>query len=174
MLKWPDSSGSLNEPDPSKSIVKKYKNHPNIEKIKSKYIIVKSFSFQPITPKYVFDVISTLVDTESSGGDIPLKIKKKKNLKTGLLIAQVLCKWINNSLKTGDSPNPLKSAEITPIHKKEHPFDKDNYRRIGILPLISKDFEKRIYRQVYSNIQQYLNSLFCRFRQGHGTQHALF
>ena len=80
MLKWPDSSGSLNEPDPSKSIAKKYKNHPNIEKIKSKYIIVKSLSFQPVTPKYALDVISTLVDTEPSGGDIPLKILKRNKI----------------------------------------------------------------------------------------------
>ena len=38
LFKCPDSSESLNEPDPIKSIVNKYKNHPSITKIKSKYI----------------------------------------------------------------------------------------------------------------------------------------
>ena len=80
MLKWPDSSGSLHEPDPSKSIVNKYKNHPNTEKIKSKYIAVNYSSFQPVTPKYVNDAISTLVDTESSGGDIHLRILKRNKI----------------------------------------------------------------------------------------------
>ena len=81
--------------------------------------------------------------------------KRKQNPKPGLLIPQVLRKWINNSLKTSDIPNPFKLAEITAIHKKEHPFDKDNYRPISILLLISKAFEKIIYSQVYSSIQQY-------------------
>ena len=43
-------------------------------------MIVKSFSFQPVTPKYALDVISTLVDTEPSGGDIPLKILKRNKI----------------------------------------------------------------------------------------------
>ena len=68
----------------------------------------------------------------------------------------------------------LKSAEITPIHKKEDTFDKDNYWPISILPLISKVFENILHSQVYSYIQQYLNPLLYWFRQGHGTQHALF
>ena len=67
--KCPNSSASLNEPYPVERIVKKYKNHPSLKKIKSKYITVKAFSFQPVTPKDVLDVISTLLDTKSSGAD---------------------------------------------------------------------------------------------------------
>ena len=43
---------------------------------------------------------------------------------------------------------------MTPIHEKEDPFDKDNYWPIGILPSVSQEFEKIIYSQVYSYIQQ--------------------
>ena len=75
LFKWCGSSESLNEPDPFKSIVNKYKNHPNMKKIESKYITVKSF--RPVAPKDVLDVISTLDDTKSSGGDIPLRILKE-------------------------------------------------------------------------------------------------
>ena len=81
---------------------------------------------------------------------------------------------MNDSLKTGAFPDPLKLAEIRPIHKKEDPFDKYNYRSISILPLISKVFEKIMYSQVHSYIQLPLNPLLCTFRKGHGTQHALF
>ena len=59
---------------------------------------------------------------------------------------------MNDSLKTGVFPDPLKLAEIRPIHKKEDPFDKHNYRSISILPLISKVFEKIMYSQVHSYI----------------------
>ena len=35
LFKWGDSSEALNEPDPIKTIVNKYKNNPGIKKIKS-------------------------------------------------------------------------------------------------------------------------------------------
>ena len=141
-FKLPESSDFLNEPDPIKSIVNKYKNYPSIKKIKSKYITVKHFSFWPVTAKDVLDVIFTLANTKSSGEDIP------------------------NPFQT--FPDPLKLEEITPIHKEEDPFDKDNYRPMSTLHLMS------IYSQVYGCIQQHMNPLLCRFRQGRGTQHALF
>ena len=87
LFKWPDSSESLNEPDLIKSIVNKYKNQPNIKKIKGKYITVNTFSFRPVTTKDVLDVISTLDDTKSSGGDTPLRI-----LRGNKIFPQVLCK----------------------------------------------------------------------------------
>ena len=71
LLQWPDSSESLNEPDPVKSIVNKYKIHPSIKEFQSKNFTVKPFSFQPVTPKVVLDVISTLDDTKSFGGEFP-------------------------------------------------------------------------------------------------------
>ena len=64
------------------------------------------------------DVISTLVDAKSSGGDISFS-----TLKGNKIFSQVLCKWINDSVKAGDFPDPLKLAEITFIHKKKDPFD---------------------------------------------------
>ena len=116
MFKWLDSPESLTELDPIKSIVNKYKNHPSIKKIKSKYITVKPFSFRAVTLKDILDVISTLDNTKSSGRDILLRI-----LKGNKIFPQVLCKWIDDSLKIGAFPDhPLKLSEITPIHKKEY------------------------------------------------------
>ena len=66
--------------------------------------------------------------TKSSGGDITLGI-----LKGNKIFPQVLCKWINDSLKTGAFQGPLKLAEITPTHKKEDPLDKDNYYILSTL-----------------------------------------
>ena len=127
VFKWSDSSESINEPDPIKSIFNKYNNHPSIKKIKSKYITLKPFSFRPVTVKDVLDVISTLDDTKSSGGDIPLRI-----LKVSKIFPQALCKRIYDPLKFYAFPDPLKMAEITPNHKKEDSFDKDSYRPIII------------------------------------------
>ena len=79
LIKWGCSNG-LTHPDPSKIIVNEYKNHPSIEKIKSKYITVKSFLSNQLFPRMSFDVIFTLVDTKSSGGEIPLSISKENKI----------------------------------------------------------------------------------------------
>ena len=113
MFKWSDSSEALNQSDPIKSIVNKYKNHPNIKKIKGKYTSINPFSLRPVTPKKVLDVISALDDEKSSGGDNPLR-----NLNDHKMFLQVLCKWINDSLKAGFFPDPLKLAKITTYPRK--------------------------------------------------------
>ena len=109
LFKWLNVSNSLNEPDQSKIFFNKYKNHPSLKKIKSKYITIKPFSFRPVIPKDVLDVNSTLVDTKSSSGGVPLRI-----LKGSKMFPQVLCKWTSISVKTGDFPDNLKLAEIYP------------------------------------------------------------
>ena len=43
-----------------------------------------------------------------------------------------------------------------------------------MLPLISKIFERIIHDQLSEYLEKYLNSILCRFRKGHSTQHALF
>ena len=95
LLKWPESSEWLNEPNPVKSIVNQYRNCP-----KSKYITVKSFSLRPVTPKDELDVISILEDTKSSGTDITLGI-----LTENKTFPQNVCKWIKDSPKTGTFPD---------------------------------------------------------------------
>ena len=48
----------------------------------------------------------------------------------------------NDSLGSGNFPEKLKLARITPVFKKDSRFDKDNYRPISVLSNFSKLFEK--------------------------------
>ena len=41
-----------------------------------------------------------------------------------------------------------KLADISPIFKKEDSFKKENYRPVGILPHMSKVFERILYKQI--------------------------
>ena len=52
-------------------------------------------------------------------------------------------------------PDCLKEANVTPIFKKDDHLDKDNYRPVRILPLLSKVFEKLIYKQLLNYTESF-------------------
>ena len=68
----------------------------------------------------------------------------------------------------------MKIANITPVHKKDEPTDKETYRPVSVLPLLSKVFEGLLYDQLSEYLEKYLNTLLCGFRNSHSIQHALF
>ena len=57
-------------------------------------------------------------------------------------ISELLAFLGNDSLASGNFPEKLKLARITPVFKKASRFDKDNYRPISVLSNFSKLFEK--------------------------------
>ena len=63
---------------------------------------------------------------------------------------------INDCLLKGLFPDSLKLANITPVHRKDEPTDKENYRPVSVLPLLSKIFERLIYDQLNEYLDQYL------------------
>ena len=74
----------------------------------------------------------------------------------------------------GKFPITLKNANVTPVHKKDNPTDKTNFRPISVLPLLSKVFERVIYNQLGKYMGTFLNKLLCGFRKAHSTQHVFF
>ena len=68
----------------------------------------------------------------------------------------------------------MKIANITPAHKNHEPTDKENYRPVSVLPLLSKVFERLLYDQLSGYLEKYLNTLLCGFRKANSTQDALF
>ena len=41
-----------------------------------------------------------------------------------------------------------KNANVIPVHKKDDPTDKTNFRPVSVLPLLSKVFERVINNQL--------------------------
>ena len=58
----------------------------------------------------------------------------------------------NNILRTAKFPKQWKSANVTPVHKKENKQLIKNYRPISLLPIFAKVFEKIIFRHLYNHL----------------------
>ena len=81
---------------------------------------------------------------------------------------------INKSFTSGEFRDYLKQVNVSPIFKKDDSLDKENYRPVSILPLLSKVYEKLLYNRLSDYIENIFNVILCGFRKAYSTQHALF
>ena len=86
-----------------------------------------------------------------------------------------LSERFNLSFETGLFPDVLKIAKVNPLHKKESKLDHQNYRPISLLSVISKIFEKLIYKRIYFYLDQkkLIYSKQFGFRANYSTNHAI-
>ena len=144
-FKWPSNEKIENiNNEKLTTIIKKFETHPSIMKIKSKYAIQEKFSVKSVTVKDVENIIKNIPNSKASGGEIPLNI-----LKQSRFTYKMLTDCINDAIVGEDIfSDSLKFAGITPVHKKDETTNKENYRPVSVLPLISKIFEQIIYDQL--------------------------
>ena len=100
---------------------------------------------------------------------IPVKILKE----IADFFAEHICRQLNEAICSAKFPATLKFANVTPVFKKDNRNQKDNYRVISILPIISKIFEKLIRRQLSNHFDNIFSKFQCGFRKGFSTQHCL-
>lgn len=90
-------------------------------------------------------------------------------------IAHILTHIFNQSISQGLFPDRLKTAKITPVHKKEEKNIFSNYRPISNLPVFSKILERIISDKITKHLQS--NKLLAAsqygFRNNHSTDHAI-
>ena len=91
--------------------------------------------------------IACLPSKATSPDGIPARILKERSEQ----IAPSLCALINYSLRVGRFPSDWKSADITPVHKKDLPEPAENYRPISLLPIVSKVMECCICNRLFSH-----------------------
>ena len=60
---------------------------------------------------------------------------------------------MNLSLQSGSVPMEWKAAKVIPLFKSGSMVELDNYRRISILPVLSKILERIVYRQLLSHLE---------------------
>ena len=76
---------------------------------------------------------------------------------------------VKEPLKTGPFHESRKCVNVRPIRKKVNPFDKNNYRPVSILPLLSKVYERGIYEQASNFFEPFFNENLGGFRKVHST-----
>ena len=89
--------------------------------------------------------------------DIPVKILKEN--------AEYIYLQFNEAICASKNPAFFKFANVTTVFKQGSRNQKDNYRPISILPIISKIFEKLICRQLSNHFDKILSKFQCGFRK---------
>ena len=91
------------------------------------------------------------------------------------LYAGIIAEMVNKAFTTGEFPNVLKIANVTPIFKKGDPTCHSNYRPISVLSILSKIFEKCLYSRLINFFT--LNSIITPnqfgFLKGKSTEDAV-
>ena len=70
----------------------------------------------------------------------------------------------DNILETGIFPDQWKEANVTPVHKKNDKQIISNYRPISLLPVLSKVFERIIFKNLYNYL--IFNNLITKNQSG--------
>ena len=97
----------------------------------------------------VANCLHGLDTSKASGPDgLPSRLLKE----CAQQIAPSLCTLFNHSLQCGRMPLEWKSANITPLHKKQRKEPAENYRPISLLPIVSKVLERCMYSQFYEHV----------------------
>ena len=69
-----------------------------------------------------------------------------------------------NILRTGIFPAQWKQANVTPVHKKKDKQLVENYRPISLLPILSKIFERIVFKNLYNHLVA--NNLISKNQSG--------
>ena len=91
--------------------------------------------------------------------NIPVKILKEN----AEYFAEYICLHFNKAICASKFPASFKLVNITPVVKQASRNQKENYRPISILPIITKIFEKLTCRQLLSHFDNILSKFQCGF-----------
>ena len=101
--------------------------------------------------------------------DIPARILIESNDITSTYLSEIY----NTSKSHYDFPMALKMADVIHIHKTCEKNIMKNYHPVSLLSIVSKLFEKIMYKQISSYVDNFLSSYLFGFKRGHSTDQCL-
>jgi len=120
----------------------------------------------------VFSLLSKLCKSKATGLDT---ISAQLLGECADLIADPMCSFFNQSIRSGIFPQEWKCAKVIALFKEGNHSDLNIYRPISIVPIVAKVFERIIYDQVYGYLTEnnLISSQQTGFRSLHSTVTAL-
>ena len=132
--------------DPVKKSIKKFRNHPSILDIRKNVSLTSRFSFVEVDITEMIAEINNL-NVKKSGTFMNIPVKRLKEVVD--IVAQPLTDiWKVEIVQGMKFASQLKLADITPLHKKLATVNKENYRPVSLLPVVSKLFERLMQKQM--------------------------
>lgn len=125
----------------------------------------KTIFLEPTTITEVKNTITNLKNNCAPGED---KITKHDLIILFEIIGNIIVTLMNNILSTGNFPEELKVAKITPIFKKGSRSEFGNYRPISVLNTFSKIVEKIIKSRLIGFVEK--NFKFDKYQYGFQTK----
>ena len=126
---------------------------------------------QPTDNEEIASIILSLNSNKAFGpNSIPYRILFL--LKNEIL--KQLADLFNLSLMTGVFPSVLKTAKVIPIFKRDLKLDYSNYHPIPLLSNTEKILEKRIYKRLYTFLDEKILSMTHSLDSDNNTLHLMF
>ena len=115
----------------------------------------KTFSFDLVSPDTIFkEIVSLDTNKSTHSSDVPTKIVKANADLFSIFVSNAFNKCVISCIFL----SILKSADITPVHKKKSKLEKSNYQSVSLLPYISKLFERCMHRQISEILKLYFRN----------------
>ena len=134
---------------------------------RNKGVFPNSYSFLIVSENKVLKYLNSLGINKATGLDgIPSRVVRDG----ALIIDCPLTHVINLSLNQGVVPDDLKSARVVPLFKKNDKTEVGNYRPVSTLTIISKVFERFVYDQFESYLDQ--KKLLYTFQSGFRSRYS--
>ena len=86
------------------------------------------------------------------------------------LICIPICNIFNRSIGQGIFPDDWKCARVGPLFKAGDRNDVNNYRRISVISVVAKVFERIVYDQLYAYLEEH--SIICKYQSGFRSTHT--
>lgn len=151
-------------------VLEKHGNHASITKIKQNVSSNSHFSFCHTNENDVLEALKNIDVKKATGYDnLPPRIIKYSIS----YLVPVLTTLINQCIDDCIFPMQLKFAEISSIFKKKDKLDKENYRPVSILVVLSKIFEKIYSVQVERFFVNIFHPFLSAYRKNYGCQDVL-
>ena len=103
-----------------------------------------SFVFQ-LSPPDVYKVLMSLKNKQCNVNSIPVRVYKY----VAKIISPIFSILINKSVFNSVFPESLKLPRVVPLFKGCERCKMENYRPISVLSIVSKIFERVVYKQLY-------------------------